>query len=268
VHLRLTRSTNDHARALAIAGAPHGTLVSAEEQSAGRGRQGRRWLAPPGRALLMSVVLRDPPRLLPLVAAVGVCDALGERAWIKWPNDIVIARGGASASAGARRGESPGNLGAPPDGAPPDGAPPDGAPPGERLGKVGGILIEGRPQQGWAVVGVGLNVAVRPKDLPAELRRSAATLGEHPEAVEMLLACVLEALERRLGEPRAATLEAWRARDALRGRQVSWQEGAGRAEGIDDRGRLVVRGAQGERCALDAGEVHLEQRVTSPRQTG
>ncbi|HTA37085.1 MAG TPA: hypothetical protein VK761_10245, partial [Solirubrobacteraceae bacterium] len=64
VHLRRTDSTNDRARKLALAGAPHGTLVTAAEQSAGRGRQGRRWSAPPGSALLMSLLLRDPPPLL------------------------------------------------------------------------------------------------------------------------------------------------------------------------------------------------------------
>ena len=69
VHYRLIDSTNERARLLATAGAPHGTLVTAAEQSAGRGRQGRRWTAPAGRALLCSVVIRDPSRLLPLAAA-------------------------------------------------------------------------------------------------------------------------------------------------------------------------------------------------------
>ena len=58
LHLRRTDSTSQRARALALAGAPHGTLVTAAEQTAGRGRQGRRWSAPAGRALLMSLVLR------------------------------------------------------------------------------------------------------------------------------------------------------------------------------------------------------------------
>ena len=90
VHLRVTDSTNDRARELAIAGAPHGTLVTASEQTAGRGRQGRRWTAPAGSALLMSLILRSPPPLLPLIAAVAVCEAAGDRAQIKWPNDIVL----------------------------------------------------------------------------------------------------------------------------------------------------------------------------------
>ena len=72
-----------------MAGAPHGTLVTAAEQTAGRGRQGRRWSAPAGRSLLMSVVLRQPPALLPLLAGVAVCDAVGGGVRLKWPNDIV-----------------------------------------------------------------------------------------------------------------------------------------------------------------------------------
>src|ERR1700712_1173777 len=90
LHLRRTASTNQLARQLAAAGAPHGTLVTAGEQAAGRGRQGRTWSAPPGRALLLSVVLRDPPRLLPLVAAVAVAEEAGDDALVKWPNDVQI----------------------------------------------------------------------------------------------------------------------------------------------------------------------------------
>ena len=78
MHFRRIDSTNAQARALAAAGAPHGTLVTAAEQTAGRGRQGRTWSAPPGRSLLMSLVLRDPPGLLSLVAGVAVCDAVSE----------------------------------------------------------------------------------------------------------------------------------------------------------------------------------------------
>jgi len=74
LHLRETDSTNERARALAIAGAPHGMLVTASEQRAGRGRQGRTWSAPAGRALLASLVLRDAPTLLALASAVAVAD--------------------------------------------------------------------------------------------------------------------------------------------------------------------------------------------------
>jgi BirA family biotin operon repressor/biotin-[acetyl-CoA-carboxylase] ligase len=234
VHLRRTDSTNDRARTLAIAGAPHGTLVTASEQSAGRGRQGRRWEAPAGSSVLMSIVLRTPPPLLPLIAAVAVCDVAGERAMIKWPNDIVLlAEPSAASSASDARG----------------------------LAKLAGILAEGRPQEGWAVLGIGLNVAVRLDQLPPELQRAAlpaATLGRSPADVEHALAGLLEALERRLGEPSEATLQAYRSRDALLGRELSWTGGKGRAEGVDGLGRLVVALADGGRTTLEAGEVHLQ----------
>lgn len=216
LHLRTTTSTNDRARALAIAGAPHGTLVTATEQTAGRGRQGRTWTAAAGDALLMSLVLRDPPALLPLAAAVAVADAVtgtsGPEARIKWPNDVLL--GG---------------------------------------GKVAGILAEGRPQEGWTVLGIGLNVAGSAARLPER----AATLGRGPGDVEPVLAAVLAALEDVLALGELEVLERFRARDALAGREVSWLGGHGRAVGVDDAGRLVVEQAGGERTALEAGEIHL-----------
>src|SRR6516164_1885613 len=90
LHLRVTDSTNTRARELAAAGAPHGTLVTAREQRAGRGRQGRTWTAPAGHALLCSLVLRDPPRLLPLAAGAAVAEVVGPAARIKWPNDVLL----------------------------------------------------------------------------------------------------------------------------------------------------------------------------------
>src|SRR6185437_12700924 len=232
IHLRRTDSTNDRARELAPSGAPHGTLVTAAEQTAGRGRQGRRWSAPAGSALLMSLILRWPisdssPSLLPLIAALAVSDVAGEQARIKWPNDVVFERPGGS-------GHHPGTL-----------------------AKVAGILAEGRPQEGWAVLGIGLNVAVRVELLPPELHGTAATLGLEAEDVEPTLSALLDALGRRLAEPGEVTLDAWRERDALRGRAIRWSGGSGIAEGIDGTGRLVVELADGGRTALDAGEVHL-----------
>jgi BirA family biotin operon repressor/biotin-[acetyl-CoA-carboxylase] ligase len=230
VHLRSIESTNDRARELAVAGAPHGTLVTASAQTAGRGRQGRRWLAPANSSLLMSLVLRSPasngpPPLLPLTAAVAVCDIAGDEAAIKWPNDIVFVRPG----------------------------------PARPFAKLAGILAEGRPQAGWAVLGIGLNVAVRLEDLPVELRADASTLGCSTRDVEPMLERLLTALERRLAEPMASTLEAWRARDALYEREIAWGCGRrGRAEGIDGTGRLVVALADGGHTTLDAGEVHLQ----------
>jgi BirA family biotin operon repressor/biotin-[acetyl-CoA-carboxylase] ligase len=254
LHLRVVDSTNDRARALALAGAPHGTLVTADAQTAGRGRQGRRWSAPSGSSLLMSLVLRlaeqAPSTALPLAAAVAVCDVAGPESLVKWPNDIVLARAPRDAQPLAAARADAGRARARGDGEPV-------RPPG--LAKLAGILVEGRPQQGWAVLGIGVNVAVRLEELPAELRPGAATLGRARSEIEPLLAELLAALARRLGDEPARTLDAWRARDALRGREIAWSDGRGRAEGIDDRGRLLVRLRDGYRTALAAGEVHLRE---------
>ena len=226
IHHRIADSTNERAKELAAAGAPGGTLVTATEQTAGRGRQGRAWVAPAGRALLMSLVVRDLGEemlMLPLAAAVAVCDACEAAApvtcAIKWPNDVWIDRR-----------------------------------------KVAGILIEGRPQDGWAVLGIGLNVGTRADEFPGELREIATSLfaAGAGEAVtpDTLLPPLLAALERRLEDPPAEVLTAWRERDALRGQTVRWEGGSGTAAGITDSGSLLVETDAG-RVELGAGEVHL-----------
>jgi BirA family biotin operon repressor/biotin-[acetyl-CoA-carboxylase] ligase len=123
--------------------------------------------------------------------------------------------------------------------------------------KLAGVLGETRPQEGWAVLGIGINVAVRVHDLPAELHDRAATLGLEPAAIEPTLDALLRALEHRLAQPTAEAIDELRARDALRGRRVRWAQGEGVACGIDDDGRLLVRDAGGSTTALAAGEVHL-----------
>jgi BirA family transcriptional regulator, biotin operon repressor / biotin---[acetyl-CoA-carboxylase] ligase len=217
VHYRVTDSTNERARTLAAAGAPHGTLVTADEQRAGRGRQGRAWTAPPRSAVLMSVVLRELSETLPLAAAVAVCEALPVEASIKWPNDVWI----------------------------------DGR-------KVAGILVEGRPQEGWAVLGIGLNVTT--EEFPVELNATSLRLAGASITVDEALAALLVALERWLARPAADVLAAWRSHDALLGAAVRWSNGGkeGVAAGVDDSGALIVETADG-RVTLDAGEVHLER---------
>ena len=122
--------------------------------------------------------------------------------------------------------------------------------------KVAGILVEGRPQEGWAVAGIGLNVAMRESDFSRELRHQAAGLGRAPTEIEPTLDRLLEALDRWIHAPAEEVLAATRARDALRGCHVRWAGGEGEAAGIDDEGRLVVS-VNGDAVALKAGEVHL-----------
>lgn len=223
-HHRRTDSTNERARELAGAGAPAGTVVTASEQSAGRGRQGRTWSAPAGKALLCSAILRPleaTHRLLPLSVPLAVCEAAeaigASRSEVKWPNDVWL---------GGR--------------------------------KLAGVLIEAKPPD-WAVIGIGLNVAIGPEEFPPELRESATSIGSGA-GVDEALAAVCEALERWVEADDSAVLEEFERRDALRGREIRWTgagEGEGHVEGVDERGNLLVKLPTGEAVALGAGEVHL-----------
>ena len=231
-HFRSTDSTNDRARELAETGAPSGTVVTAGEQSAGRGRHGRVWSAPPGAALLYSAVLRPLDvrhGLLPLAVPLAVCDAAESVApvscHVKWPNDVWVDEA-----------------------------------------KVAGVLIEARPPD-WAVIGVGVNVSIAPEDLPGDLRWPATSLdprGENGIRVADVREALNEALGERVEQPQDETLAAFRERDALLGRELRWvggasqiEEGAGVARGIDERGNLLVETGNGGRVALGSGEVSL-----------
>jgi len=222
LHLQTCDSTNARGRELAAAGAPGGTVITAGEQSAGRGRQGRDWVAPAGKALLYSAILRpldERHLLLPLAVPLAVCEAIervsGEECLVKWPNDVWI---------GGR--------------------------------KCAGVLIEARPRDGWAVIGVGLNVSIRPEEFPRELRETATSLAGNATPGE-----ARAALNDRLGEWTEASADSvlgeFRRRDALLGREIAWNGGEGLAEGVDESGNQLVRSASGEVVSLGAGEVHL-----------
>jgi len=222
-HHRRCDSTNDLARQLAAAGAPSGTIVSADEQTAGRGRQGRSWTAPAGKALLYSAILRpltERHLVLPLAAPLAVAEAAeavaAVRCAVKWPNDVWI----------------------------------------EDL-KCAGVLIEARPRDGWAVIGVGLNISIQPDEFPTELRETATSLGQGA-TVDGALRALNESLDRWAQADPQEVLAAFRERDGLRGREVSWAEGSGVADGVDERGNLIVITPAGRRVALGSGEVHLE----------
>lgn len=243
-HFRVTDSTNTRARELVEAGAPGGTVVTAREQTAGRGRVGRVWTAPEGKALLYSAILRPLDQrhlLLPLSVPLAICGAAealrpGIACQVKWPNDVWL----------------------------------DGR-------KLSGVLIEAKPQEGWAVIGIGLNLTIAPDEFPPDLRQPAVSLfatpagtrgesrgsnsGEAPSGLPPSLYTAAEVLSRHLDHWVWAgdkeVLAEWRRRDGLRGREVAWEDGSGVADGIDDRGNLVVVTPGGGRVSLGAGEVRL-----------
>jgi BirA family transcriptional regulator, biotin operon repressor / biotin---[acetyl-CoA-carboxylase] ligase len=223
IHYMVCDSTNERARQLAALGFPSGTVVTTDAQRAGRGRQGRSWSAKAGKALLYSALLRPlapSHRLLPLAVPIAVAEAAEALAPVECRvkwPNDVLIEGR----------------------------------------KCAGVLIEARTEDGWAAIGVGLNVSMANEEFPPRLRGTATSLGPTIEVEE-----AREALNERLAHWVAAeedeVLTAFRARDALRGRGISWEGGEGTAEGVDDRGNLVVADGSGGRVTLGAGEVHLK----------
>jgi BirA family biotin operon repressor/biotin-[acetyl-CoA-carboxylase] ligase len=222
IHYMVCDSTNERARRLAATGFPSGTVVTADAQRAGRGRKGRKWTAKAGKAVLYSALLRPlqpEHRLLPLAVPIAVAEA---------------AEAVAPVSCEVKW---------------PNDVWIEGR-------KCAGVLIEARPEDGWAVIGVGINVGAARSDFPPALRDTATSLGPN-----VPVKAAIEALNKRLAHWVAAdedtVLDAFRERDALRGRGISWEDGEGTAEGIDERGNLVVETDSGDSVSLGAGEVHL-----------
>ena len=245
VYLPQVASTNDEARRLAQAGAPEGTLVIADCQTAGRGRLDRRWEAPPGSSPLLSLLFRPPlaphqVQQLTMVCGLAVVDAIeaetGLRAGLKWPNDVLI-------------GEA----------------------------KAGGILTEivlaGR-EVDYAVVGIGLNVNLDPGRLPPDLLTLATSLSHRlgrPVARLPLLRGLLRAVEARYLALQAgqSPQAEWTARLITLGQTVTVTVGAGLApahcpavlegvaEGVDANGALLLRLADGKLTTVVAGDVTL-----------
>lgn len=220
-HLAETRSTNDDARAWADAGAPHGATVSADAQTAGRGRRGRVWQSPPGQNLTMSVVVRRPwPAAevgwIPLAAAVAIAEACGPSFRIRWPNDVLSADGR----------------------------------------KVAGVLCEAEWAQGalrFAIVGIGVNVGAAPADLPATCLAA--------EGVQTTPAALRDAIRDRLlgwlERPVPEIAAAWRARSATLGRRVQAAGVEGVAVDLLTDGGLAVRRDDGAVVEVRAGDVQL-----------
>lgn len=238
-YLPVTNSTNDVAKSLAAQGAPEGTVVVADEQTAGRGRMERRWLAPPGDCLLCSILFRPklPPiqaQRLTMLCSLAAADAVEQVAKLsvalKWPNDLII--------------QSP------------------------NWKKLAGILTEtglvGKRLE-FAVVGIGINVNVPPETLPTLAPDATSVLAETGQKVDRvtLLAALLAGVEARyerlrMGKsPRAE----WAARLATLGQRVdvitSKDVLAGVAESVDEDGALLLRAPDGRLHRLLAGDVTL-----------
>lgn len=231
-------STNERALELAAAEEPEGSLVLAEEQTAGRGRRERSWCSTPYAGIYASLILRPAiaaPRapLLTFMAAVAVADALNEvaglRARIKWPNDVLV---------GGR--------------------------------KIAGVLGEMRgsaPEVREMVVGIGINVNQTEADFPPALASIATSVRVErgaPQDRAVVLASVLEGFERRyarlLRDGSATLLREWETLSSMPvGSAIAVGGPAGRLDGefagIDEDGSLVVRTRDGEMHRLPFGEI-------------
>lgn len=232
-------STNDHIRALAKAGAPAGTAVLADHQTAGHGRRGRSFHSPEGVGVYLSLLLRPdcpPARLMHLTCAVAVamCDAVetaaGFRPAIKWTNDLVS---------------------------------------GKR--KLGGILTEiGFNQKGnvdWAIIGVGINCCQAESDFPGEIRDMAGSLSmitqtpiERAKVAAAMLAH-LQSMSEKLLDRKEELLNQYRADCMTLGQDVVLVRGDekryGHALDIDESGALMVRFADGSLEAVSSGEISV-----------
>jgi BirA family biotin operon repressor/biotin-[acetyl-CoA-carboxylase] ligase len=248
---RTVSSTNDVARELAEAGAPEGTAVLADHQSAGRGREGRRWHAPAGRAILLSIVLRPAhfgaeeaaPGVLPLLVGLAVARAIGRvariRAGLKWPNDVLL---------------------------------PDG-------GKVAGILCEAAltgGSGGYVVAGIGINVCQTADELPAEPGAGATSLllatgrrVSRPALAGRVIAEVRRVAAHGARPLDASLLAAIRQRDVLRGRAVTVDgRDQGTVQGIAADGSLLLRDPGGRVVAIRSGTIRVVAEGESIRGSG
>ena len=238
VYYETVGSTNDIAKQLAEAGEPEGTVVIADEQTAGRGRMARTWIAPARSSILMSLILR--PALTPLqlaratmAVALGACDAIVAEtqldARLKWPNDILL------------NGK-----------------------------KCAGILAEANildDQVQYVIVGLGVNVNFSAKSvesIPPDAATIADELGRSFPRIQ-LVQSILRAVESYyLRLKRGENLhEEWAARLATLHQnvcaQTPWGEESGLAESVDENGALLLRRADGTTVQLIAGDVTLKR---------
>jgi BirA family biotin operon repressor/biotin-[acetyl-CoA-carboxylase] ligase len=264
-------STMDEARRRASSGATEGLVVLAEEQTAGRGRLGRPWVAPPGSALLLSLLLRPrwlaPERAfaLTMLAATALCAAVEEvaglRPALKWPNDMLLPQQNAE---GRMQNAEASPRPAPSSGIQHSAFSIQHSSP---QAKCAGILAELHLQAGaveWAVIGVGVNVhAHPPPDQTAYPATSLdAALGRRADRLALLRALLVRLdggyVALRAGGYGALFAE-WRARLATLGESVRVSTPAGIVEGVAEEvtpaGALLVRAADGALHTVTTGDV-------------
>lgn len=232
-------STNVEAAELARDGAPDGTCVVAEEQTAGRGRLDRTWVSPKGAGLWLSYVVRpgdvqaDRWTWLPLVSGLAVRDAIRTVCRVpvdlKWPNDLVVTSAMCGGSGGTR--------------------------------KLGGILSEVAGDA--VVVGIGINVSLSALEMPTPNATSVYAEGGSIDRTA-ILAGVLPSMQRRLAQWRADDPQV-RAdyRDSCRtiGRLVNVERPnaeplSGVVTGVDDAGHLVVNDGESEQIVTAGDAIH------------
>ncbi len=220
---RLDVESCESTQALVDTKLPEGALVVADHQTAGRGRLGRSWEAPAGKALLFSVLLKPPPERhvpeLSLVAGIAVADALerilGLSVQIKWPNDVMLRRQ-----------------------------------------KVAGCLAEARDDA--VVLGIGVNVEQTTAELPPNAGSIRTLTGRGCDRAD-LLSTVLDDLGSRYSSWRTGGLDAvydgLGPRDFLRGRHVTVNGTSGIAAMIDREGRLEISVSHDKVVKVESGEV-------------
>jgi BirA family biotin operon repressor/biotin-[acetyl-CoA-carboxylase] ligase len=227
-----TRSTNDDARVAAEGGAPHGHVVLADSQTAGRGSHGRTWSSPPGLDLYFSIVDRRPvaPAIAPLTTlAIGLAvaevveRACERQAQVKWPNDVLV---------------------------------------GDR--KCAGILVETTTkgaEPGPRILGIGVNVNRRAFEPGYEATSIALERGREIDRVEIFagLCGAIEAwLDRHAREGNTVIAGTVRERLALAGRRVRVNDEHGIVRGVDDGGALLLETDAGERRIV-SGRIERDQ---------
>jgi BirA family biotin operon repressor/biotin-[acetyl-CoA-carboxylase] ligase len=233
-------STNTFAKHLAMEGAPHGTVVIADHQTAGRGRRGRSFLSSAGTGIYMSIILRPkcpPAQLMHLTCAtaVAMCDAVERctsiRPRIKWTNDLVV---------------------------------------GER--KLAGILTElGMTHNGlvdYAIVGIGINCCQQTSEFPEDIRSIACSLSSvtgKDICRAKIAAAMMDALflmDQQLLTSRSEILRQYRENCITLGKHVSIVKADGsvthaKALDIDEEGALIAAFPNGETQIINSGEVSV-----------